>query len=281
VGGALGGENMAVATQASVPGSLGVGADLRRLIAAGTLGASTLKVSRRDVVYSCLDGDRSIYLIEQGQLKAVAPSADGKECLLNIFTTDDVFGELCLLGTERRDTVTAMTPAVLRRVSAAKVLAAMADTSFRHEFVKYMARRMYEQQQTIAYLVTVDSEHRLAAILLHLGRKLGRRDGHILRIEERITQDELAGMVGTTRSRVGYFLKNFRQAGLVARRRDCFLALHEQRLDAFIVGDHPAVSVPRPSVGPAPSGPAAGPAGAGPRRVNPMAGVTRFRPAAF
>ncbi|WP_406207794.1 Crp/Fnr family transcriptional regulator [Kitasatospora sp. NBC_01560] len=212
----------------------GLGESLARLIRSEALSASTIEVARREVVYGCLDRDRSIYLVEQGQVKAIVPSREGKECLLSIHTVGDVFGELCLVGRGRTETVTAMTPVVLRRMSAAKVLAAMSDAGLREEFVRYMAGRMFEQQQLIAGLVTEDSEYRLAAVLLHLGRKLGRRDAHLLRIGEKITQEELAAMVGTTRSRVGFFLKRFRNAGLVDRSRDCFMVVHEPALRAFM-----------------------------------------------
>jgi CRP-like cAMP-binding protein len=228
-------------TTSTVP-SASLGTNLARLIGGDSLCASTIKLERRDVVYGCLDGDRSMYLVEAGQLKAVAPSRDGKECLLGIYTAGDVFGELCLIDSERTETVTAMAPTLLRRISAARVVAALSDAGLREEFVRYLANRLFEQQQLITDLVTADSEYRLAAILLHLARKLGKRDAHLLRIDERITQEELSGMVGTTRSRVGFFLKRFRAAGLVSRAAGCFLVVNEPRLATFMAGGYqPAV----------------------------------------
>jgi CRP/FNR family cyclic AMP-dependent transcriptional regulator len=214
--------------------SASLGASLGRLIRTESLYASTIEVARREVVYGCLDEDRSMYLVERGQVKAVACSRDGKECLLGIYTTGEVFGELCLVGGDRLETVTAMAHTVLRRISATKLFAAMTDAGLREELVRYLAHRLFEQQQLITDLVTADSEYRLAATLLHLARKLGKRDANLLRIEERITQEELSGMVGTTRSRVGYFLKRFRNAGLVFRTQGCFLVVDEPRLDDFI-----------------------------------------------
>lgn len=219
---------------AALPPTIFLGESLQRLIRSETLCASTLHFSRRDVIYSCLDVDRSIYLVERGQVKAVVPSRDGKDCLLGIYTVGDVFGESCMLDNERVETVTAMTDLVLRRISSSRVLSALADSGLREEFVKYLARRVFEQQQLITDLITADSEYRLAALLLHLSRKLGKRDGSLLRIKERITQEELSGMVGTTRSRVGYFLKRFRAAGLVSRSGDCFVVVHERRLDDYL-----------------------------------------------
>jgi len=214
---------------------VGLGDSLRQLIRAEPLCASTLELSKADTVYSCLESDRSIYLVEAGQVKAVVSSRDGKECLLDIYTAGDVFGESCLLVSRRVESATAMSDTVLRRISSTRVLAALADAGLREQFVKYLARRVFQQQQLITDLITADSEYRLAVTLLNLAHKLGQREGDRLRIEQRITQEELSGMVGTTRSRVGYFLKRFCHAGLVSRTKDCFLVVDERRLGEFIM----------------------------------------------
>ena len=104
----------------TLPPAIPLGESLRRLIQSESLCASTLYFSKRDVIYSCLDADRSIYLVERGQVKAVAPSRDGKDCLLGIYNAGDVFGESCMLDSERVETVTAMTDLVLRRISSAR-----------------------------------------------------------------------------------------------------------------------------------------------------------------
>lgn len=223
----------------------GLGTTLRRMIQEAALHASTLELTKHDVAYGCLDEDHSIYLVERGQLKAVTSTREGKECLLGIYTAGDVFGELCLLGRERLETVTAMTHTIVKRISSARIIAALANANLREEFVRYLTHRLFEQQQFITNLITADSEYRLATILVHLGRKIGTRDGHLLRIEERITQEELSAMVGTTRSRVGFFLKRFCQAGLVARTPDCFLVLNEPRLHNFLIGT-PLTQAPAP-----------------------------------
>jgi CRP/FNR family cyclic AMP-dependent transcriptional regulator len=189
---------------------------------------------KRQAVYGSLDDDRSIYLIERGQVKAVATSPGGKECLIGIYAVGEVFGELSIICPQRIEMVTTMTPVVLRRMNAATALDALSDADSRDEFIRRLAHRLFEQQRLIVDLVTTDSEHRLAAILLYLGHKLGRREGSLLRIESRITQEELSGMVGTTRSRVGYFLKRFAQAQMVARSGSSSLILHEPRIREFI-----------------------------------------------
>lgn len=189
---------------------------------------------RRQPVYGALDDDRSIYLIERGQVKAVATSHAGKECLIGIYTAGEVFGELAIICPQRTEMVTTMTPVVLRRMHAARALTALSDAGCREEFIRRLAHRLFEQQRLIVDLVTTDSEHRLAAVLLYLGHKIGRREGQLLRIESRITQEELSSMVGTTRSRIGYFLKRFMAARMVMRTNNSCLTVHEPSMQRFI-----------------------------------------------
>jgi CRP-like cAMP-binding protein len=210
------------------------GESISQLIRQGSPCTSVIQLAKREVVYGCLERDRNIYVVERGLVKAVAPSRDGKECLLGIYSDGDVFGDLSLFGGVRLETVTAMTPTVLSRISSVQLLDALSDARLREEFIGYLARRLGEQQQLITDLVTTDSEYRLAAILLQLARRLGVRQGPLLRIEARITQEELSAMDGTTRSRIAYFLKRFHQAGLVARAKGSVLIVHEPRLDAFM-----------------------------------------------
>jgi CRP-like cAMP-binding protein len=111
----------------------------------------------------------------------------------------------------------------------------MAESELMDGFIDYLALRLQEQQEVIATMVTMDSEQRLASVLLRLSRKIGkRRAPHVSAIEERITQEELSGMVGTTRSRVGFFLKRFKDAGLVLPSSDPFLVVNEERLAEYV-----------------------------------------------
>ena len=214
------------------------GRKLARRLLSPAVPVSTIELARRDVVYSCPASDACIYLVVKGLVKAVVPSRDGKECLVGIHGTGEVFGELCLVEKERTESTVAMTPVVLKRVSASTVMSSLDDDpGLREDIVRHLASRVLEQQQMISDLVTTCSEQRLAAVLLQLGRKLGTRHGELLLIGERITQEELAGMVGTTRSRIGHFLKRFRAAGLVGRPKDGFLVVHEERIVTYLDGE--------------------------------------------
>jgi CRP-like cAMP-binding protein len=129
-----------------------------------------------------------VYFIESGQVKLRMLSSEGKECLLAIHASGDVFGELCLSGIAGRlETATAMEDTRLKKVPCAKFLERLTTDSLLEGFVKYLAVRVAEQQEVIASLVTVDSEQRLGKTLLHLAGQLGRKGRRCTRIELRIS----------------------------------------------------------------------------------------------
>ena len=186
-------------------------------------------------VYTSGDQDETVYFIQSGQIKLLMVSPEGRECLLAIHTAGDVFGELCLSGLgERRETATAMAKSVLRRISCAQFLVQLSRDALLEGFVQYLAVRIADQQEIIANLVTVDSEQRLGQTLLDLARKLGKQDPRSIRIEQRITHEELAAMVGTTRPRVSEFMHRFRELGLIEISAEHFLIVKEAKLTAYL-----------------------------------------------
>jgi CRP/FNR family cyclic AMP-dependent transcriptional regulator len=195
---------------------------------------TTMRLRKNEGPYMCGQRDGNVYLIESGRVKTTTLSRFGKECLLGIYTREDVFGELCLLEAERYETATAMVPTVLRRIPIAHFLSIMADEGLVHDFLRYLTSRLHEQQQVITHLVTADSEQRLAATLLRLAQKLGTPRSGWVRIDQRITQEELSEMVGTTRSRVGYFLKRFRNDQLIRTTGDNRIIIDEVRLGQYV-----------------------------------------------
>ncbi len=97
-----------------------------------------------------------------------------------------------------------------------------------------MAVRVADQQEVIANLVTVDSEQRLGKTLLQLARKLGKKDPRSIRIELRITHEELSSMIGTTRPRVSVFMQRFRNLGLIEISEEHHLIIKEKKLIAYL-----------------------------------------------
>lgn len=177
--------------------------------------SSVINSARQDVIYSQGQQDQYIYLIEFGQVKSVVSTPSGRSCLVSIRGIGDVLGELCLLYPTRRETAMAMKSTRLCRVPVARFRAALVAANLFDEFVLYLLKQISDQQGVIANMVTMNSEQRLAATMLELAVKIGTRRGEATYINDRITQEELAAMVGTTRSRVGLFLKKFRDRGMI------------------------------------------------------------------
>ena len=186
-------------------------------------------------IYTMGDPDAVVYLIESGQIKLVMLTPDGTECLLAILTAGDIFGDGCLAGLgERQETATAMTAAVVRALPCTQFLLLLTHDGLLQHFIHYLAVRIADQQETIANLLTVDSEQRLGKTLLHLARKLGKEDPRSIRIEQRITHEELAAMVGTTRPRISTFMHRFRELGLIEFSAERFLIVKEVKLNAYL-----------------------------------------------
>lgn len=196
--------------------------------------STRIRIPRNGHVFNCGDRDADLYLVESGQVKTSAYSQDGKQCLLSIYAAGDVFGELCQSSAGRSETATAMRPTILWRIPFATFRAALVDQELLEAFLGYLTIRLSEQQQIITNMVTMDSERRLAAALLILADKIGKRHSTGTCIEQRITQEELSGMVGTTRSRIGYFLKRFSEAGLISRLPGAFLVVNEHGLSHYL-----------------------------------------------
>lgn len=194
-----------------------------------------LHVAKQAHVYTCGDQDAAVYFIESGQIKLLMLTPEGRECLLAILTAGDSFGELCLAGLgERQETATAMEATVVRVMPCAYFFAHLSRSGLLEGFIQYLAVRIADQQTMIANLVTVDSEQRLGKTLLDLARKLGKQDPRSIRIEQRITHEELAAMVGTTRQRVCEFMRHFRELGLIEISSDRFLIVKETKLMAYL-----------------------------------------------
>jgi len=208
---------------------------LRESLRHETLNSRTVRISRHASVYICGDQDEMVYFIESGQIKLLMLSPEGKECLLAIHSAGDIFGELCVSGSGARlETATAMEETILKKIPRSQFVARLSRDSLLEGFVRYLAVRIADQQQVIANLVTVDSEQRLGKTLLQLARTLGKKDQQSTRIELKISHDELAEMVGTTRPRISVFMQRFRNLGLIETNLDRFLVVNEKKLTDYL-----------------------------------------------
>jgi len=197
--------------------------------------SSPIKIGKHDHVYTSGDERETVYFIEKGQIKLIMTSSEGKECMLAIHGAGDVFGELCLSGLGSRvETAIAMEDTFLKEIPCGKFLDRLSKDSLLEGFIKYLAVRVADQQQVIANLVTVDSEQRLGKTLLQIAKKLGKKDPRSIRIEVKISHEELATMVGTTRPRISVFMQRFRNLDLIEYNTEHHLIIKEHKLTAYL-----------------------------------------------
>jgi CRP/FNR family transcriptional regulator, cyclic AMP receptor protein len=208
---------------------------LRDSLRRETQDSRAVKIARHTNVYTCGDKGEHVYFIESGQIKLLILSSLGKECILAIHTTGDIFGELCLSGLGARvETATAMKQTMVKQITSSQFFARLSRDLLLEGFVRYLAVRIADQQQVITNLVTVDSEQRLGQTLLQLARTMGKKDPRSIRIEMKITHEELSEMVGTTRPRISLFMQRFHNLGLIETNSDRFLVIKENKLTAYL-----------------------------------------------
>ncbi len=189
---------------------------LRDVFDRDSLSAVRLRVDPPQSIYEPTDGDDAMYLIESGQVKLSMSTESGEDCLLAIYTAGEVFGESCLSGVgARQERAAAMQPTIVRRALCTDFLAEIHRAGAYDALVRHLATRLEERQVAILDRVTMDAERRLAKVLLELAEKFGVRDGPYVRLEQRISHEELSQFVGTTRPRITVFMQRFRRLGII------------------------------------------------------------------
>lgn len=218
------------------PDAKDVKLQLREAIRKNPSDCRIVKISKHHYVYTSGQRDETVYLVESGKVKLLLPTPEGKECLLCIRAAGDIFGWMCLSGQPiRLETAVAMEDLVLKSMSARNFVSCLKRADLLESLVRYLAIRLSEQRELIAVLTTADSEHRLAEILLHLCRVLGKPNHHATHIEHRISHTELSEMVGTTRPRIGLFLQKFQILGMVSITPERFFVVDEGKLRQYLL----------------------------------------------
>jgi CRP-like cAMP-binding protein len=157
----------------------------------------------------------AVFYIQTGQVKLSVVSARGKEAVIAILHAQAFFGEGCLAGQPRRmATATALIDGSLMRIEKHAMLQVLhAEPAFSALFVSYLLSRNSRIEADLIDQLFNSSEKRLARVLLllaHFGK-----DGKEELVLPRISQETLAEMIGTTRSRVSFFLNKFRKLGFI------------------------------------------------------------------
>jgi CRP-like cAMP-binding protein len=163
------------------------------------------------------DEGGSLHLIERGRVKITIPSSSGEELILAIRGAGDILGELSLFdGKSRSATVLALEETGTLCLHREDLLALMRNRfDVVEKILEVLARRIRETDMLLADVHFLDITSRLAKKILDLGDTFGIRDGGQVRIGVKITQKELASMIGATRESINKQLKALRDQGLV------------------------------------------------------------------
>jgi CRP-like cAMP-binding protein len=169
----------------------------------------------KQTIFAQGDAADSVFYIREGKVRLTVVSQAGKEATLGILSRGEFFGEGCLLGRlSRMKSATAMTDCELLRIDKKAMTEALhREHEFSDMFVaNLLARNMRYEEDLVDHLFN-SSEKRLARVLLLLAR-FG-KEGIPEPVIPKISQATLAEMIGTTRSRVSYFMNRFRKSGFV------------------------------------------------------------------
>ncbi len=179
-------------------------------------GGRTISNFRRNqIIYAQGDPADCVFYIQSGKVKKNVISEQGKEAVVGLFGTDDFFGEGCLGGeTLRLATASAMTESMIVRLPKKNIVRVIhEEPAFAELFIAHLLHRNSRVEEDLVDQLFNSSEKRLARTLLLLAN-FG-KEGEPEPVLAKISQETLAEMIGTTRSRVSVFMNKFRDLGLI------------------------------------------------------------------
>jgi len=178
-------------------------------------GSSLLQLNKDGILYTQGDIADSVFYIQEGKVKISVVSRKGNGAVVGILHPKAFFGEQCLTGqTTRMTTATALEPSSIGRIQKATMVRMLhCDPAFSALFMAYLLSNNLRIGEDLVDQLFNSSEKRLARVLL-LSAQFG-QEGKPQTIIAKIPQQTLAEMVGTTRSRVSFFLNKFRKLGFI------------------------------------------------------------------
>jgi CRP/FNR family transcriptional regulator, cyclic AMP receptor protein len=199
---------------------------------------------KKDTIFAQGDVTDGLFFIQSGQVRLSVVSEAGKEATLAILGEGDFFGEGGLAGQPlRMSSATAVTDCVILHVEKNAMMLAMSlEPKLSATFVKYLLKRNIRYQDDLVDQLFNSSEKRLARVLLlmaHFGK-----EGVSEMIVPRLNQETLAEMVGTTRSRVSFFMNRFRSLGFINYDYGDNLHVHSSLLSIVLNDDNGTSLIP-------------------------------------
>ena len=195
-------------------------------------GRTIVTFPKRRTIFAQGDSADSVFYIQNGKVKLTVVATNGKEATIGILNEGDFFGEGCLTGQAlRMCSVTAITDCTVMRINKKSMMEVIhRERTFSDMFVAYLLTRNIRYEEDLVDQLFNSSEKRLARVLLLLAR-FGKEGEPEVAIPK-ISQETLAEMVGTTRSRVNFFMNRFRKLGFV--RYNGELEVHSSLLSVVL-----------------------------------------------
>jgi CRP-like cAMP-binding protein len=189
--------------------------DPKTFLATVNGGRSVSNYRNHQTVFSQGDPADAVFYIQEGRAKVCVISERGKEAVVALHKEGDFFGEGCLSGQPRRlATVAALTECVIMRIEKATMVRVLhEEPAFSEMFLAYLLARNARAEEDLVDQLFNSSEKRLARLLLIMAN-FG-KEGKPEPVIAKISQETLAEMIGTTRSRASHFMNKFRKLGLI------------------------------------------------------------------
>ena len=189
--------------------------DPKTFLATIAEGRKVLSLPRKQSIFTQGEAADAVFCIQEGQVRLTVVSKSGKEATLGILNASDFFGEGALAGQSlRMGSATALTDCELLRIDKKSMMLALhREHAFSDLFVAYLLSRNIRYEEDLVDQLFNSSEKRLARALLllaHFGK-----EGAPEIVIPKISQQTLAEMIGTTRSRVSFFMNRFRKLGFL------------------------------------------------------------------
>jgi len=189
--------------------------DLKAFLSTIDAGRTIAVAPKKQTIFAQGDLADSVFYLQKGKVKLTVVATSGKEAAIGILNDGDFFGEGCLTGQPRRIcSATAMTDCTIMRIDKKSMMEVIhREHAFSDMFVGYLLTRSIRYEEDLIDQLFNSSEKRLARVLLllaHFGK-----DGKPEVAIPKISQQTLAEMVGTTRSRVNFFMNRFRKLGFI------------------------------------------------------------------
>jgi len=196
------------------------------------------KYRRNQKIFAQGDAADSVFYIQKGKVKVTIVSQQGREAVIAILDKDEFFGEGCLAGQPLRiATASAMVESEIMKIErVAIVLALHNHRTFSAMFLAHLLQRTIRVEEDLVDQLFNSSEKRLARALLLLAN-FG-KEGRPETIIGKVSQETLAEMIGTTRSRVSFFMNKFRKLGFIEYNGK--IEVHSSLL-SVVLADHPSI----------------------------------------